>query len=172
MSRRNIAIENAQIQWKNFSGKEGTYNPAGQRNFCVILSDDIADRMKEDGWNVKYLNPREEGEAPRPYIQVKVNFKNVPPKVVLVSSRGKSVLDEETVGMLDWADLSNVDLIISPSRWEMNGRTGIAAYLKTMYATVEEDEFEAKYYATPDSAYESIGGCGRCDECDGHCKSY
>lgn len=171
-NRKNIAIENAQLRFRNFSGKEGRFNPEGQRNFCVILDDGIAEQMAEDGWNVKYLQPRDENEAPCPYLQVKVRFDNVPPKIVLVTSRGKSILDESTVGMLDWAEFENVDLIISPSKWDVNGKTGLAAYLKTMYVTIAEDVFEAKYAAGPDSAYDAVGGCGRCEECDGHCKGY
>lgn len=166
---KNLAIENAQICFRNFSGKGGTYNPEGHRNFCVILDDRLATQLAEDGWNVKYLRPKEEGEAPRPYIQVKVNYKNSPPKICMVSSKGISVLDESTVGMLDWADLETVDLILSPYYWDVQGRHGVTAYVKAMYATIAEDEFESKYYSTPDTAQDAIGGCGRCEECDGHC---
>lgn len=166
---KNIAIENAHIFWKNFTGKEGKFNPEGQRNFCVELDERTADQLREDGWNVKRLEPRDENEAPRPYIQVKVSFKNTPPKIALVSSKGISILKEDTVGMLDWADLENVDLIVSPYHWDVNGRVGVTAYLKTIYATIAEDEFESKYYPTQDSAQEAIGGCGYCEECDGHC---
>lgn len=169
---KNVSIENARICFRNFSGKAGTFNAEGIRNFCVILDDRLADQMKEDGWNVKYLKPREEGETPQPYISVAVSYRNIPPKIVLVTSHGKSVLSEDTVGTLDWAEIENVDLIFSPYPWEMNGRSGIKAYLKTMYVTISEDEFESKYYETPDSAYDAIGGCGRCDECDGHCRGY
>lgn len=167
---RPVSIEDARICFRNFSGKEGRFNAAGLRNFCVLLPDDLAEHMKEDGWNVKYLKPRDDTEAPQPYLQVTVSYKITPPKIVLVTSHGKSILDEESVGTLDWAEIETVDLIFTPYPWEVNGKTGIKAYLKTMYVTIAEDQFEAKYYATPDSAQDAIGGCGRCEECDGHCK--
>lgn len=166
---RNVPIEDAKICFRNFSGKEGQFNAKGQRNFCVILRDDIAESMKDDGWNVKYLRPRDETEQPQPYIQVKVNFRNVPPKIVLVTSHGKSILDEESVGMLDWAEIETADVIFSPYPWEVNGKRGITAYLKTLYVTLVEDAFESKYYSGADSAQDNVGGCGYCDECDGHC---
>lgn len=166
---KNVPIENAQICFRNFSGKEGKFNAEGQRNFCVVLDDRLADQLISEGYNIKYLNPRDEMDTPRPYIQVKVNFRNSPPKIAMVSSKGVSLLDEETVGTLDWADIDNVDLIITPYNWEVNGRTGVTAYLKTIYVTIAEDEFESKYYSTPDSAQDAIGGCGQCVECDGSC---
>lgn len=170
---KNVTIENARICFRNFAGKEGRFNAAGRRNFCVLLDDHLADQMKEDGWNVKYLNPRDESETPQPYIQVVVRYANIPPKVVLVTSRGKSVLNEDTIDTLDYAEIENVDLIFSPYNWDLGGgRSGITAYLKTMYVTLAEDEFESKYYGTPDSAYDAVGGCGNCEECDGHCKDY
>lgn len=169
---KSVPIENARICFRNFSGKAGKFNAEGIRNFCVILTDELADQLKDDGWNVKYLNPRDDTEAPKPYIQVTVSYKKIPPKIVLATSHGKSVLSEETVHTLDFAEIENVDLIFTPYEWEMNGRRGVKAYLKTMYVTIAEDAFESKYYATPDSAYDAIGGCGYCDECDGHCKGY
>lgn len=168
----NLIIENARIMFRNFSGKEGRFNPEGQRNFCVAIDDpEAVEQMKTEGYNIKYLTPRDEEEEPQPYIQVKVRFDNYPPKVVLVTNHGKSILDAETVSTLDYAEITNADLIISPNRWEMGGKTGVSAYLKSLYITIAEDPFEAKYYGNlPDSAYDAIGGCGHCDECDGHCK--
>ncbi len=61
---KRFQIEDARLIFRNFTGKEGQYNNEGARNFSVILTDDVAVEMLRDGWNVKYLEPREEGEPP------------------------------------------------------------------------------------------------------------
>ena len=152
MVNNNITIEGARIVFRNFEGKEGKFNTAGKRNFCVLLDDELAKTLQDDGWNIKWLQPREEGDEPQAYIQVAVNFGTVPPKIVLVTSGGKQTLDERNINILDWAEIANVDLIIRPYNWEMNGKTGVKAYIKSMYVTIAEDEFEKKYADVPDSA--------------------
>ena len=52
--------------------------------------------------------------------------------------------------------LENVDLIINPRPWDDGGTTRIKAYLRTMYATIVEDEFAEKYDDIPDSALSSM----------------
>ena len=60
----NIIIEGGRIIFRNFAGEESKFNRAGNRNFCAIISNDMVDQLKEDGWNIKQLPPREEDDYP------------------------------------------------------------------------------------------------------------
>jgi hypothetical protein len=142
-----VLMEGVRIIFRNFSGKEGQYNREGDRNFAVLIDDRVAEAMAADGWNIKTLRPRDEDEEenPQSYLPVSVNFKGRPPRVVLITSRGRTNLDEDSVEMLDWADIINVDLIVRPYEWTVNEKSGIKAYLQSIYVTIEEDALERKY---------------------------
>lgn len=147
-----IVLQDARIIFKNFAGKEGPFNRQGDRNFAVVLDDPKMVKTLEKGdWNVKYLKPREEGDEPQPYLQVSVNFNGRPPKVAIITSRGRTNLGEREVEMLDWADIVTCDLIIRPYNWEVNGKSGVKAYLQSLFATIEEDELELKYADVDDA---------------------
>lgn len=142
-----VLMEGVRIIFRNFAGKEGQYNREGDRNFAVLLDDATAQAMAEDNWNVKWLRPRneDEEETPQAYLPVSVNFKGRPPRIVLITSRGRTNLDESQVEMLDWADILNVDLIVRPYEWTVNQKSGVKAYLQSIYVTIEEDALEIKY---------------------------
>jgi hypothetical protein len=172
--RENVTIENARIGFRNFSGKAGKYNAEGVRSFCVFLDNDYAKILERDGWNISWLTPRDDQEDMQAIVRVSVRFDNYPPKVVLMSSKGQSILDEHSVNILDWAEIANVDLTLNPSEWTMypgkpNEKHGVKVYLKSIWVTIVEDALEKKYCDTPDSATDSIGGCGHCEACDGSC---
>ena len=143
-----VLMEGVRIIFRNFTGKEGKFNKPGDRNFGVVIPPGLASQLNEDGWPVKVLEPREqdEGEEGTPWLPVSIRFDVFPPRVVLVTSNGRTQLGEDQIEMLDWADITNVDLIVRPYNWEMpGGKSGVKAYVKTMYVTIEEDALEAKY---------------------------
>ena len=161
MVKENIRIEGAIIRFRNFSGKEGKFNPAGRRNFCVLFDPieqkDLVEKLISDGWNIRWLTPKDESEDDIPYISVSVSYDNIPPKIYIVTKKKKTLIeDEDTINMLDWAELENVDLVLRPYNWEVNGKSGVKAYLKTGYFTIVEDEFADKYEDIPDSAISAI----------------
>ena len=143
-----LQIENARVIFRNFSGRETDFNKAGQRNFSVVIDDPQTARdLGAAGWNVRLLEPKDDGSEPLYIMQVKIKFDSfAPPKIYMISGKHvKTALDEDTVNVLDSADIKYVDLIINPYEWEINGKSGISAYLKTMYAVIEEDAFAEKY---------------------------
>lgn len=148
----NIKIEGARLVFKNFQGKANNYNAEGNRNFGVLIDDDMANELEKDGWKVKKFRPDEEGHEQR-WMSVKVKYGDYPPIAVLITSRGKTRLDEETIGQLDWTAIKNVDMIIRPYNYPaVNGKpAGVSAYLKSIYVTVNEDDLELKYADIPDA---------------------
>lgn len=152
-SRRTIVMEGVTLVQRNFTGKEGKYNKEGQRNFLVLLDDDAAEQMAADDWNVKWFAPREEdeGETGQAFLPVELRYdKGRPPKVVQITSRGRTNLEEHELADLDYVDILNVDMVVRASHWETpDGRSGEKAYLQSIFITIEEDPLEAKYADLP-----------------------
>lgn len=144
---RNRTLEDITIAFRNFAGKEDLYNREGDRNFAIILEPEVADSMLQDGWNIKYLRVRDEGDDPQPYIQVAVSYKNRPPKICMVTSKGMTYLTEDEVEMLDWVDIETADCTLNPYDWSVNGKAGTKAYLQALYVKIEEDYLQAKWTA-------------------------
>lgn len=142
-----ITIEDARIIFRNFEGREEKFNPKGKRNFGLVLPFELADEMLANGWNVKYLKPREDGDVPQPWIQVKVSFDNKPPKLVQVTRRGKTMIDEGLCETWDWVDIETADITITPYDYNINGNTGRSCYLKTAVFKIEEDYLMDKWDA-------------------------
>lgn len=134
--REYLEIKDATIMggpFLNFSGKERRFNAAGKRNFCVQIDDEeYAKQLTKDGWKVKALKPRDPDDETVYYLPVEVNYKFKPPIIVMEAGQKRTVLDEDTVGLLDTADILYADLIINPSFWNdpSTGKSGIKAYLK------------------------------------------
>ena len=144
-----LLMEDARIVFRNFAGAEGMYNREGDRNFCVLLEEDLARDMLDDGWNIKRLKPRDGEELGTAYIQVAVGFKGRPPRMVMITSKGRLDLGEDDCILFDWADILVCDLIIRPYHWNVSGKSGVKAYLKSIFITINEDFLELKYADVP-----------------------
>lgn len=140
-----LTIENARIIYRNFSGAAKKFNAKGLRNFHVILDPDQAKQLEVDGWNVKWPKPREDEEDRNPTLKVKVQFGDYPPQIHQITSRGDLLLDEETVGNLDFAEIEKVHLTIVGSYNEVNDWKGFTAYLSKMVVVLSETDIIAKY---------------------------
>lgn len=154
-----LKIKNASdrdVIWRNFAGAERDFNDEGDRNFNLVIKADLAEQLKEEGWNVKVRPPRMEGAEPTYHLPVKVKFGKYPPKVNLVTKNGVdhkgntiynvNELDEETVKLVDITEFECIDLMISPYNWtNRRGESGITAYLDEFWGVVKENEFASKY---------------------------
>lgn len=147
-------FRNAHIIWKNFRGEKGPYNTNGDKSFAILINDPaLAEELREEGWVLKELASNDDYDSVAYALKVKVRFDKRPPKCKLITNIGgrqkQTILDENTISSLDWAEPEKIDLTISQSNWSMNGRTGVTAYLDVMYFTPVVDELEAEY-ADPD----------------------
>lgn len=145
-----LTIEGARIIYRNFAGRAKMYNAAGLRNFHVVLDPDTARKLEADGWNIKWPKKRDDDEMRDPTLKVAVRFDNYPPVVVLMTKRSRTELDEESVSLLDTAEIDNVDLRITGSYYEMeDGKKGFKAYLSQIFVTLSDNDLMGKYAAVP-----------------------
>lgn len=131
-----LQIDDARIVYRNFSGVGSKFNREGDRNFAVVIPDeDLAMRLKDEGWNVKIKDPRDEGDSPFMYLPVKIKFNDRGPIFHLRTGKNQIKLDEESISCLDRIDILCVDLDIRPFDWDVNGKTGRTAYLQAIRVT-------------------------------------
>lgn len=147
--REHLQIDDAKIVFRNFSGRGDKFNREGDRNFCLLIdNEDDADRLAENGWNVKIKAPREDGDDPFMFLKVKVKFSAYGPKVVLMTegSTNRVALDEDSIGCLDNIDIACIDMDIRPYRGERpDGTPYQTAYLETMYVTQRYNRYIDRY---------------------------
>ena len=147
-----LEIDDARIIWPNFEGRGDKYNQQGNRNFnLVIPNQDIADALMNDvneygaGWTVKMKAPREEGDDPLLYMNVKVKFNDRGPEVYLISGNNRVRLDKDTIKKLDNISIRSVNLDIRP--YDDQGSFGPfrSAYLSSLEVIQDISRFAARY---------------------------
>lgn len=138
-----LQIDDARIVYRNFAGEASAYNREGDRNFAVVIeTEEQAEALKAEGWNVKYKPSRSDPDDIFRYLPVKIKFNDRGPIIYMVMGDQEVRLTEENVKILDKADISRVDLDIRPYDWEVNKKTGRSAYLSAMRVTNNVSRFE------------------------------
>lgn len=171
ISKSQVTFEGAEIGFRNFEGREGMYNKEGDRSFAIFISNEDAVELENLGWNIKWPKERDHTQyedTRRPFLTVSVAFDPIPVKayqVTVLKTRDElinlgraedantvdgslttsTMLGPDTIGMLDWAELSNVDLVVRPYNWSVSGKSGIKAYLKTGFFQLMVDDIAKKY---------------------------
>jgi len=153
-----IEIPNAHFIFRtNFRGEAGPYNEEGERFFSVILEGDALKQAEEYGMLIKHTKGGN-GYDPVAYIKVNVGYKIKDPVAWLINSRCKRVLTQDSIGILDHMQFTNVDMVVRPHPWHNGPASGVNAYLEEIYCTVKESSFAQKYYDIPED------GAPRTDE--------
>ena len=141
-----LQIDDARIIYRNFRGEASKYNREGDRNFALVIpNEEIADALTKEGWNVKVKPPRDEDDQPFMFLPIKIKFNDRGPSVYLVTGDRHNKLDEESIGLLDDIDIASASMDVRPYDWEVNGKTGRAAYLQSLEVIQEIDRFAARF---------------------------
>lgn len=139
-----LEVEGVKLIYRNFSGAPSQYNADGDRNFCFIIEDEKqAKELQKDGWNVKI---RETEDGSFSFMKVKINMNSsYPPKIKMIIGEKAVTIDENNINLLDGADIQYADIVINPYEWEVNGSTGISAYLSELYVVCNSSRIGEKY---------------------------
>lgn len=142
-----LEIENANIKWgfSHFDGRPATFNDEGDHNFTIILPEAQAKELMEQGWSIRELEGREEGDPPEYLLKVKISYRFEAPPIFFLKGTRRYRADERDMADIKRATCEQIDVIIQPSRWVHGKDTGVTAYVKEMYVKIRESRFGAKY---------------------------
>ena len=147
-----VYVENTGIRFTNFAGEEGTYNPAGRRNFMLDIPEERVEEMRGYRLNIKESKPDSEGRVQH-YIKVNVNYnppRSIPkPRITLFLDNTYTELDESEVAMLDSLDIVSVDC--SFRLYKYNDAGDCSAKLSEMLVYARESYISARRRAMIES---------------------
>lgn len=144
--REKLFIEDAELIFTNFAGREKKFNAEGKRNFCVYIDNDTAKYLEEKHYTIKWDERRNPDDDPVPFIRVNIKynekFPQLDPEAYKVTSRGATPVREENIGDFDMEEMENVNLIINLyTRENEDGSVSTTGYLNSIVAKIEENPF-------------------------------
>ena len=176
-----IHIEDAYIipGSKNFTGVEKRdrtnpkkiVNSEGNRNFSIEITREIAELIsnyrlvdhpdKAFKVSVKLPDPNAEDQTERIFMTVKLKYnyddKGNPwrnnPKIRQYSAKKATEKDETNVHTIDEVFIDKAEIIFAPGPYDVNGYTGLTAWLRKLNYKIKEDDMDSKWdmdYVTDD----------------------
>lgn len=150
---KNLTLEDARFIFRpNFEGRPGKYNKQGEREFNVLIPNELVPLLLQDGWNLKETkagptHPNPDEHVPEPYLQVTVTMDGFRPAQVILMQDGRPTpLNDTTAQLVDSTEFESFDVVIRPYQWKLDdGSSGVKAYLKKFVGVVEMDDLDRKY---------------------------
>lgn len=163
----NLNVEHAEIVFQNFGGRPTNANPAGgKRTFCLLLNEEMAERLWEDDWNIKVKEIKDQYQEDEKtmtvnweeyrtqyrgifehaliYTEIVVSENGNPPSTIYKASEYNGEKTVAKVPMDHWADLdrsvlNNIRVLINPWKHGRNARNPEAkkGYLTTLISQVQ-----------------------------------
>lgn len=146
----NLKFDGLEFAYRtNFSGADPQgYNQKHERYFDIKLSEEEANALIDEGWNVS--TNAKDPDNPIYSLRAFIRFDVIPPSVWQITSKRRVKLNENTISGLDRANIKHVDVIIRPYNWKNNGRIGTKAMVEELYVVIEESEFFERYADIPE----------------------
>lgn len=147
-------VDGKALIFKNFAGRPGTFNNEGERSFCLVVDEETKNELEARGLNVRHrVRQFEDQEIETLYLPIKVNFNSKrPPQINQVSKNGMTQLDEDTIDVLDWAEIISAKIAINIYNWHYAGKSGYSAYLQELLVEIEDESFASQYRREHDQA--------------------
>ena len=149
-----VTLNNVGIIFPNFAGRTDQYNKTGIRNFSVTISNDTAEAMLADGFNVKFpkpnpeIDPDDDRRLPTLNITVSNDHDNIPYgiRIFLVDGENEQRVDNTNLDMLDGLDIDYANVKFSIYDWSVNGTSGRKPYLQSLQLFLKDYSFGESTY--------------------------
>lgn len=129
----NLTLEDARFFGRpNFSGEEDRFKDS-RRKFTVLIPNDVADQLRELGWNVKTTipTPEEVAEGREPISHLKVMVDDNA-DIFIIAGEDREKLTPPTFGLLDRSRIEALDMEIRG--WNYNAEDVVNQGVKPEYS--------------------------------------
>lgn len=136
MSR--ITVRDCRLIFRpHFGGHADIYNTEGDRNFRILVSEEQAEILSREGFNIKWTKETEDHPS-EPTLKVKISYRFSKPLIKVHNGKKFIEYDESMLDILDGARINNCHVTVSLSR------TG-GTYLVTGIFYLDVDELAMEF---------------------------